>query len=170
VTVPQALFAGFAEVLLWGLLATAGMTTILAACQELGLSRLSLPFLLGTLFTPRRSAAQVLGYLVVTLGGWVFAFVYLGLFVSMGRGNWWIGALLGAAHGVVFLVTLLPLIAYVHPRMAGDYDGPVRSHRLEPPGFMGQNYGYRTPLTVLVAQCAYGAVLGLGAQLGMRLH
>ena len=32
--------------------------------------------------------------------------------------------------------------------------------RLEPPGFMGLNYGYRTPLTTLLGQAVYGGVLG----------
>jgi hypothetical protein len=169
-TVLAVLLDNLVEALLWGLLATAVMTTILEASQGLGFSRLSLPFLVGTLFTSNRSAAHVLGYVCVLLGGWIFAFVYLALFVSIGRGNWWIGALLGVAHGIVFLVTLLPLVPHVHPRMASDYDGPAGAHRLEPPGFMGTNYGYGTPLTVLAAQCAYGAVLGLGIELGMILR
>lgn len=160
------LLDNFTQVLLWGLLATAVMTTMLEASQGLGLSRLSLPFLVGTFFTNRRSAAHVLGYLVFALGGWLFAFLYMALFISIGRGNWWIGLLLGAAHGIVLLVTILPVIPYLHPRMASEYDGPARSHRLEPPGFLGLNYGYRTPLTVFVALGAYGTVLGLGAQLG----
>jgi hypothetical protein len=31
---------------------------------------------------------------------------------------------------------------------------------LEPPGFFALNYGYRTPLAVLIAHIAYGMVLG----------
>jgi hypothetical protein len=170
VTLLEALRADLIEALLWGFLATTVMTTILEASQGLGYSRLSLPFLVGTMLTAKRSAAHVCGYLSVLLGGWLFAFVYLAVFVSIGRGNWWIGALLGGAHGIVLLVTLLPLVPYVHPRMASDYDGPAGSHRLEPPGFVGRNYGYGTPLTVLAAQCAYGAVLGLGAELAMGLR
>ncbi len=154
------------QAVLWSLLATAVMTTILEASRGLGISRLSLPFVVGTFFTAHRSKAQVLGYLVYTFGGWLFALVYLAVFIGIGRGNWWIGTLLGAAHAIVLLVTILPLIPYVHPRMASDYDGPARSHRLEPPGFIGSNYGYSTPLTVVVSLCAYGAILGLGVQLG----
>jgi hypothetical protein len=87
--------------------------------------------------------------------------LYAAFFFAIGHGNWWIGLLFGAAHAIVLLVVLLPLIAYVHPRMANDYDGPTYTRRLEPPGFIGLNYGYRTPLSVLIAQMAYGAVLGL---------
>jgi hypothetical protein len=49
---------------------------------------------------------------------------------------------------------------HFHPRMASEYDGPTDVRRLEPPGFVGLNYGYRTPATTLIAQVAYGLVLG----------
>lgn len=152
--------------ILWSFIATAVMTSILEASQGLGLSRMSLPFLVGTFFTERRSVAHVIGYLSYAVGGWLFALVYIALFISIGRGNWWIGLLLGAGHGVMLLVTFFPLVPYIHPRMATNYDGPARTHRLEPPGFIGLNYGYRTPLAILVAICAYGLVLGLGVQIG----
>ena len=162
----QILLANFVGVGLWSLIATATMTTILSASQGLGLSRLSLPFLIGAAFTERRSHAQIIGFLLYATGGWLFAFFYMAFFISIGRGSWWIGLLLGAAHAVALLVVLMPLIPYAHPRMATAYDGPARSHRLEPPGFMGLNYGYNTPITVLLSLCAYGAVLGLGVQVG----
>jgi hypothetical protein len=160
------LLGELARAAVWGLLATALMTTILEASQGLGFSRLSLPFLVGTFFTARRSLAHVIGYVVYLLGGWLFALIYLGLFVSIGDGNWWMGLLLGIGHGIVLLVTILPLIPYVHPRMATEYDGPARSHRLEPPGFIGLNYGWRTPIAIMIGIAAYGAVLGLGFELG----
>jgi hypothetical protein len=49
--------------------------------------------------------------------------------------------------------------------MASEHDGPSSEPRLEPPGFMGLNYGRGTPLTLLAAQTVYGAALGLFAQL-----
>jgi len=33
--------------------------------------------------------------------------------------------------------------------------------QLEPPGFLALNYGYETPVSVLIAHVAYGIVLGL---------
>jgi hypothetical protein len=146
--------------LLWGLLATIAMTTVLQASQGLRLSRLSLPFLVGTFFTGRRGAAQIVGFIAYAIGGWLFAIIYFAFFSSIGRGNWQIGMLFGIVHGIALLVVILPLIPYIHPRMASEYDGPTHRQRLEPPGFMGLNYGYRTPLSVLLAQALYGAVLG----------
>lgn len=154
------------SLLFWGLIATTAMTTILQASQGLGLSRLSLPFLFGTLFTGNRNHAIVLGFIAYVIGGWIFAFLYFLFFASIQRATWWLGALLGVLHGIFLLVGALPLLAHVHPRMASEHDGPRRSFMLEPPGFLGLNYGYRTPLTTLLAQAVYGATLGGLAQLG----
>ena len=150
--------------LLWGQLANVAMTTILQGAQGMGLSRLSLPFLVGTFFTGDRRRAVVLGFALYTTGGWLFASLYFLLFDSMGLYNWWFGAFVGVLHGLFLLVCALPLLPYAHPRMASEYDGPSALRQLEPPGFMGLNYGYRTPLTTLLGQAIYGAVLGGFAQ------
>ena len=148
------------HILLWGLLATLVLTLVEQGSQGLGLSRLSLPFLIGTWFTGRRARANLLGFLLNLLGGWVFAFLYFLVLSALGSVHAWSGALLGLLHALFLLVVVLPLLPYVHPRMASTYDGPTRIRRLEPPGFMGLNYGYRTPLTTLVGHMLYGAILG----------
>ncbi len=43
--------------------------------------------------------------------------------------------------------------------MASEYDGATAVRQLEPPGFMGLNYGHRTPVTTLLGKAVY-AVLG----------
>jgi hypothetical protein len=151
--------------LLWGLIATVAMTTILQASQGLGLSRLSVPFLAGTMFTADRDRASMIGFVAYVLGGWMFAMLYFLFFSSIGVATWWLGAALGFLHGLFLLVCALPLLPYAHPRMASEHDGPSSEPRLEPPGFMGLNYGRGTPLTLLAAQTVYGAALGLFAQL-----
>lgn len=146
-------------VLLWGFAATMIMTIILYGSQVSGLSRLSLPFLLGTCLTANRDHAHVLGFVVYMLGGWIFAFIYAAFFAVVGAA-WWIGVIAGLVHGLFLLLVVLPTLPHFHPRMASEYDGPSEKARLEPPGFLGLNYGYRTPLTTLVAQMSYGLVLG----------
>jgi len=150
---------------LWGLIATVAMTTILQASQGSGLSRLSLPFLVGTFFTGRRDHAVVVGFAVYVLGGWAFAFLYYWLFASVGIHAWWFGAAVGLVHGLFLLVSALPLLPFVHPRMASEYHGATVQRQIEPPGFMALNYGYGTPVTTLLAQTLYGAVLGGFVQL-----
>src|SRR5215212_8511684 len=129
------------DLLLWGLLATVAMTTVLQGAQGLGLSRLSLPFLAGTFLTGDRRRAVVLGFALYTLGGWLFAFAYFLLFAGLGVHSWWFGALAGVLHGLFLLVAALPLLPYVHPRMASDYHGVTQRRQLEPPGFLATNYG-----------------------------
>lgn len=149
----------FVSLLLWGFAATMIMTIIMYGSQAAGLSRLSLPFLLGTCLTADRDWAHVLGFLGYMFGGWGFALIYAVLFAAVGT-SWWIGALTGAVHGLFLLVVMLPTFPHFHPRMASEYEGPSDIRRLEPPGFLGLNYGYGTPLTTLIAQAAYGIVLG----------
>ncbi len=146
-------------VLIWGLAATAVMTTVLQGSQGLGLSRLSLPFLFGTFVTADRGRAVIVGSLIYLAGGWAFAILYFLIFASLGTSNWWIGATLGALHGL-FLLVSLPAMAQVHPRIASEYDAPSSEPKLEPPGFVGLNYGYQTPATTMLAQVLYGAILG----------
>ena len=55
---------------------------------------------------------------------------------------------------------MLPLLPFMHPRMASEYHGATSVRQLEPPGFLAMNYGYRTPFTTLVGQTLYGATLG----------
>ena len=154
------------QLLLWGLVATVAMTTILQGSQGLGLSRLSLPFLVGTFFTSNRDRATVIGFIVYLIGGWGFAMLYFLFFAGIGLATWWLGALLGFLHGLFLLVGALPLLPYAHPRMASEHDGPGTGYILEPPGFLGLNYGRRTPLTTLLGQVVYGATLGALCQIG----
>ena len=150
---------------LWGLLATVAMTAVLRASQGFGWSRLSLPLLVGTFLTGRRDRAVVWGYVLYVIGGWLFAFLYFLLFDSVGIYTWWFGALAGLVHGLFLLVSVLPLLPFLHPRMASEYHGVTAQRQLEPPGFMAVNYGYGTPVTTLAAQTLYGAVLGGFVQL-----
>ncbi len=149
-----------AYLVLWGLIATVTMTSILEGSRGLGFSRLSLPFLVGTFFTGRRQRGRVLGFAVYTIGGWLFAFLYFLLFASVGIYTWWFGALAGFLHGLFLLVAALPLLPYVHPRMASEYHGATSIRQLEPPGFLAMNYGYGTPAATLLGQTVYGATLG----------
>lgn len=148
------------RILLWGLVGTVLLSTLLAGSQGLGLTRLSLSFLVGTMFSGNRHRAAVIGFLIYLVGGWVFALLYYLIMADLGIATWWFGALFGLVHALFLLAVVLPLLPHLHPRMATEYDGPTATRRLEPPGFMGLNYGYRTPLTTILGHMAYGAILG----------
>jgi hypothetical protein len=144
-----------------GLLGTVVLTTALRAASELGLTRIDLPFLLGTALTVDRIHAKVVGYALHFVFGVLFALAYYAVFAVVGRSGILLGALLGVIHalfaGVALVNTLLPA---VHPRMGTGFDAAGSAPLLEPPGFMLLNYGRQTPLATLVAHIVYGAIVG----------
>jgi len=152
-------------VLVWGLIATALMTTVMEGAQMLGFSRMSLPFLFGTFFTDSRERAQVFGYVLYALGGLVFGFFYVGAFLTLGYASWWLGLVMGFVHGLFLITVVLPMMPYIHPRMATEYDGPTSKRRLEPPGPFGLHYGRLTPTITVIGQTLFGLVLGLAFSL-----
>lgn len=150
----------------WGALAggfvgTLVLTTIMRAAGELGLTRMDLPFLLGTAFSGDRVRAKALGYALHFVAGLAFALIYLGLFAAIGHGGWWLGAVFGALHALFAATALVSiLLPLVHPRMGTSLTAAGSVALLEPPGFLMLNYGARTPLVTLVAHIAYGAIVG----------
>lgn len=156
---------------IWGVLAgafvgTAVLTTLLRAANELRLTRIDLPFLLGTAFTANRLHAKALGYALHFVAGFGFALVYYAIFKAVHASGWWLGAGLGvlqaAFAGTALVNILLPL---VHPRMGSPNTGAISVPLLEPPGFLLLNYGPQTPLVSLVSHIAYGALVGGFSQL-----
>ena len=160
----QPVMAEWPQIALWSLVATAAMTTVLEGAQLLGVTRISLPFLFGTFFTAQRARAILIGYVLYMLGGWAFGFIY-GLVLRDLGATWWIGTLLGLAHGLFLIAVLLPLLPFIHPRLASDYDGPEALTQLEPPGPFGLNYGRATPVSTVLAQGLFGLIFGLGLQI-----
>ena len=65
-----------AEILLWGLLATGLLTTLLRASQAFHLTRMDVPFLLGTMVTPDRNRAKIIGFIIHFINGWWMALLY----------------------------------------------------------------------------------------------
>jgi hypothetical protein len=144
-----------------GLVGTIVLTTALRAASELGLTRIDLPFLLGTAVTEDRVRAKVAGYLLHFVFGVVFALAYAAVFAALDRAGVLLGGLLGLLHalfaGTALVNILLPA---VHPRMGTGFDAAGEAPLLEPPGFMLRNYGRQTPLATIVAHVAYGAIVG----------
>jgi uncharacterized membrane protein YagU involved in acid resistance len=150
----------WSDSLLWGFVGTVFLTGIMSASQGLGLTRMNLPFMLGTMFTSNRDRAKLVGFGVHLLNGWVLAFVYAAAFQSWRLAAWWLGLGIGLAHGLFVLLAIMPLLPGLHPRMASERRGPEPTRQLEPPGFLALNYGRRTPLSVIVAHLVYGTILG----------
>src|SRR5688572_7399460 len=146
--------------LLWGFVGTVVLTALMSGSQGLGLTRMSLPYLLGTMFTPSRDRAKLIGILVHFVNGWIFSLVYIAAFHAWGASSWWLGALIGLVHAFFVLTVGMPMLPGLHPRMANEQYGPTVVRQLEPPGFFALHYGVRTPVSVLLAHAVFGVILG----------
>jgi hypothetical protein len=146
--------------LLWGFVATTVLTTIMAAGQGFGLTRMSLTYMLGTMFTADRDRAKVVGFVVHLVNGWLFSLLYVAAFHSWQRATVWLGAAVGLVHAAFVLTVGMILLPAAHPRMAREDQGPTASRQIEPPGFLALNYGPETPAAVVLAHLVFGAILG----------
>jgi hypothetical protein len=143
-----------------GFAATIVLTTMLSTSQGLGYTRMSIPFLLGTIFTSGRDRAMVIGAAVHVFFGLIFALLYAAVFESIGRATVPLGALGGIIHAFFVLSVGMAVLPGLHPYMVSEYYGPTPNRVLQPPGFLALNYGRGTPVVTIAAHIVYGAIIG----------
>lgn len=126
-----------------GLAGTAAMTVLMYLAPMMGLPKMDIIGMLGSMFTSNKGTATILGLVMHFMMGAIFAIIYA-LLWSMGIGSptWLWGLIFGAVHGVVAIVTM-PLMARMHPR---------------PPEMEG---GMLTMLGQLMGHMVYGLVVAL---------
>lgn len=151
--------------LIWGFAATIVLTTASSTAQGLGLTRMNLPYMLGTIFTADRDKAKLYGFGLHMFMGWTFSLVYVLLFQALGAAGWWRGAIIGLVHAFFVLVVMMGLLPGLHPHMASEQHGPEAQNLLEPPGFLALHYGVQTPLSIVLSHVFFGAILGAFYQL-----
>ncbi len=78
------------SILLWGFAATMILTTVIVAAQSLGLTRIDIPFIVGSMFTANRDRARILGYALHVMNGWWFAIIYALFFEELRMATWWL--------------------------------------------------------------------------------
>jgi hypothetical protein len=149
-----------------GCAGTVVLTTVLRIASEARLTRVDLPFLLGTVVTTDRQRAKVIGYGAHFGIGLAFSLLYRWLFSALGKRGWRLGALFGTAHGVLSATVLVNVVLpMLHPRMGTPFTAAGSSPLIEPPGFLLRNYGRSTALVSLVAHILYGVIVGSFADL-----
>ncbi|TMA26832.1 MAG: hypothetical protein E6J88_08715 [Deltaproteobacteria bacterium] len=124
--------------LLAGFVGTLVLTSLEAGAQQLHLTRMSIPYLLGAAFTPNRDRAKVIGFLVHLINGQLFALLYVAIFDALGE--------VSILRGAMSIATL--------------EQGPTNMRLIEPPGPLALHYGLTTPLMVIVAHMIFGAIIG----------
>jgi hypothetical protein len=144
-----------------GVVGTLVLTTGLRTASELGLTRMDIPFLLGTVFFDERRRAKAAGYALHFVAGQIFALLYYAVFSAIDESGWLLGAAFGLVHalfaGTALVNILLPA---VHPRMGTPNTPASSSPLIEPPGFMMLNYGRSTPLVSIAVHIVFGAIVG----------
>jgi hypothetical protein len=144
-----------------GMVGTLVLTTLLRAASEFGLTRMDIPFLLGTAVTVDRVRAKAIGYALHFMFGLLFALAYYAVFAVIDRSGFLLGALFGLVHAVFAGTALVNvLLPVVHPRMGTGFDAAGAAPLLEPPGFLLLNYGRQTPTVTILAHVVYGAIVG----------
>src|SRR5213078_1602001 len=94
--------------LVWGFASTIVLTTLMSGSQGLGMTRMNIPYMLGTMFTPDRDRAKVLGVALHVLNGFAFSLVYVAAFHVWGGPAWWKGGLIGLVHAAFVLMAAMP--------------------------------------------------------------
>lgn len=146
--------------LLWGFVATLVMTALMTAGQAARLTRMSLPYLLGTMLTPDRDRALLVGFFFHLVNGWLLALIYVAAFHAWGLATWWAGAAIGLVHAAFVLTCGMALLPALHPRIASEQQGPTVRRQIEPPGFLALHYGIQTPIALVLGHLVFGAILG----------
>lgn len=146
---------------IFGLIATGALSAVMIGAQLAGFTRLDLPLMLGSIVVADPDRARVSGFLIHLVNGLGFALGYAAVFAARDEASWWAGGVLGALHGAVALLVIVPLLPGIHPHMASERAGLSSGPALEPPGLLGLNYGRETPLVTVLAHVVFGISLGL---------
>ncbi|HUP32698.1 MAG TPA: hypothetical protein VM184_06650 [Gaiellaceae bacterium] len=156
----QALVAGF--------VATVVMAALMRMGASMGMTRMDMMVMLGSMFRRDEAGARRLGTPIHFMNGLVFGLVYGVAWWALGpdpANAWWIGLVFGAVHAVVAMA-MMPVMSSMHPRVrerAGQVEGgPVAGDVALPPfGFGGTGFGSMTPVGILMGHLVFGLVWGL---------
>lgn len=124
----------------------------------------------GSMVTDDPSKANAIGFVthVLIMGTVVFGLSYAALFTLFGSAAWWLGALIGAVHGII-AGAVLPMMGRNHPKMqpASAFSGDATVERsggmlrIMRPGPFGNNWGTATPVGFVIGHAVFGLVLAL---------
>jgi hypothetical protein len=166
-----------AGALVGGFVASVVMTALMTMARQAGMTDMPpMPLVIGSMLSGHRAKAMSMGALAhfVVMGTVVFGIVYGLLFSAFDSDAWWVGTLIGVAHGLVVGVVFMPMMPAMHPRMSGELvvagtspaPGTVGPDdhgglRIAAPGVLGRNWGGMTPVGLVGGHAVYGLVLAL---------
>jgi uncharacterized membrane protein YagU involved in acid resistance len=108
-----------------GLAGTAVMTMLMYAAPLMGMPKMDIAGMLGSMFVSKKETATIVGLILHFMMGVVFAIIYALLWsLGIGSPTWWWGLIFGAVHTVVILI-MMPIMMRMHPRPPEMAGGPM---------------------------------------------
>lgn len=151
-----------------GAVATVVMTALMQMSAAMGMTRMNMALMLGSMFRRDADAARPLGMTLHFMNGLGFGVLYALVWWAIDPADladaWWIGLVFGAVHGVVAMA-MMPVMSGMHPRVGSDalaVSGRAGHEvRLPPFGFGGRGFGPMTPMGILLGHLVFGVVWGI---------
>ncbi len=152
------------KLFLAGLLGTAAMTALMYAAPMMGMPKMDIATVLGTMFLASPGPAFWLGMMIhFTMGTVLFPAIYrfaLQPHNSSGTGS---GALFGLILWAAANFMVMPMMGAIHPA--------VKSGMMPAPGFLMLHLGVMAPVGSLMGHLVYGTLLGkLAGQKAARVQ
>lgn len=140
--------------IVWGMVATIAFTLFSMMGKKMGMSRMDLLDLLGSMFMePGTGASRGVGMVMHLMNGALLAIAWAyGVSLLNLPANW----LTAMGWGVV-----LWLLALMMMTTMGSVHPAVKKGKQEDPGSAATNFGKKTPMASLMGHLVYGLVLGL---------
>ncbi|MBI4318764.1 MAG: hypothetical protein HY675_09760 [Chloroflexi bacterium] len=137
-----------------GVVGTVAFTVLAYLGPVMGIPKMDIATMLGTMFVADPAAAFVPGMIMHFMIGVVLALGYVYLFERWLPGEGWLkGAVYSLVPWLMAMVVVMPMMALVHPM--------VRSGMMPAPGFFLAGMGtIMAPLGSLIAHIVYGVVVG----------
>jgi len=119
---PQ-LFEHIRDAIIAGSTGRMAMILLIYGGPLIGLPRIDVVSMLGSLAAPNKQDAVILGGAIHFTMGILFAIIYAAFWsVGIGSPTWWWGLIFGALHGILVIVLLLVVIR-VHPQLSELFNG-----------------------------------------------
>ncbi len=136
-----------------GFVATAAMTALMYAAPIMGMPKMDIATMLGTMFLASPGPALWLGMMIHLMMGTVLFPAIYGFALQPGSGSGTgRGVLLGLILWAAANLMVMPMMGAIHPM--------VKSGMMPAPGFLMLNLGVMAPVGSLIGHLVYGALLG----------
>ena len=115
----------FMAAIIAGIVGTLAMTILIVLAPMMGMPKMDIIGMLGTMFTENTSTARVIGVIMHFMMGIIFALIYAFLWsVGVGSPTWLWGLIFGLIHGI-FVAAMMPIMNRMHPRPQEMFGGAM---------------------------------------------